>query len=377
MLTEQQKQQLGEETVDVYDDIELEMLEATGRQLAKLETEDGNILGEAIIAGAAALLVAHRGIVNSYSQSVSNAVQRDTYGALMLNAATELTGNEPNAASILNDARVTAASMAPTITQNLLRNNQTIINSANSAYYQAAFRAASEVAQGVNAKDAIARAVSDLSRQGVTYSTYTRVVNGIPQTVHVPVDVGIRREIFTDINDRLTQQVFDMAEQTGCNLVEVSYTTNPRESHAEWEGQVYQLNGAGEYQNFYIACRYGDPADGYGGYNCGHTMALYHGYRHFTDPLEGTGYTKEEAYALSQRQRYYENEIRKDKRERDVLRASGLPTDKVNARLANHQRQMNSLIQQHSAVLTNQTWRTRIYAAASEEQQRVILASVT
>ena len=175
---------------------------------------------------------------------------------------------------------------------------------------------------------------------------------------------------------RLTQQVFDIAGQLGDNLVEVSFTMAPRESHAEWEGQVYQINGAGEYQNFYVACKYGDPVDGYGGYNCGHSVSIFRGYRSFKDPTAGTGYTKEEAYALTQRQRYLENEMRKDKRERDVLASIGYPTQDVSARLAYHKRQLDNLVAEHSQVLVNQTWRTRVYAAASEEQKRVLAGAL-
>lgn len=365
MLTQAQNDRIGEETVEYFDDMELEMLEASAEQLSKLEPDNrGEIPWLAIIGGAAALLVAHRGIVNNYMQSVSAPVNRDTYGAFMLNTATELTGAEEAASRLLGETRQLASSTAAILTSTIQGHSQFVVNTANSAYLSAAAQAARQVRAGTNAKIALERAVSGLARQGVTYSTYTRMWNGVPQLVKVPVDVGIRREIRTYVCQELANQIIGIADATGNNLVEVDYSTNPRESHAEWEGQIYQLNGAGEYQNFYIACRWGDPVDGYGGYNCQHNVAIYNGYRHFSDPLKGTGYTREEARELTSMQRHYENEIRKDKREIIARQVVGVSTSSARAKLSHHTRQLNDLVSRHSTILVNQKWRTRIYEQA-------------
>lgn len=373
MLTQDQNDRIGEETEEFYAEMEMEMLRASARQLKSLEPEDdGEIPWLAIIGTAAALTVAHRGIVNAYAAKVGQYVGRDTYGAFMLNGATEATPE--TAGWILQDARDRATAAAPAIVNEIQGRSQYIINTANTAYLSAASRAAAQVRNGTNAKVAVERAVSSLARQGVTYSDYMRTVNGFPQRVRVPVDVGIRRAIRTHVCQSLGEQTIGICNQTGVNLVEVDFSTNPRESHADWEGQIYQLVGAGEYQNFYIACRWGDMVDGYGGYNCQHNIAPYTGYRHFTDPLDGTGYTKEEARELVGRQRYLENEIRKDKRERDALKEAGLPTGKANSRLSAHRREYKELVSSHS-ILRDQSWRTNVYAQASAEEKRVLASS--
>lgn len=138
--------------------------------------------------------------------------------------------------------------------------------------------------------------------------------------------------------------------------MKVNTTANARPSHAAWQGRVYQIKGSGEYPNFYDCCHPGDMQNGIGGYNCGHRVEIYYPGTASArpDPLEGTGYTAEEARDLTSRQRRYENDIRKRKRVIEVLEDAGYDAADERRRLRTAEGKLRELVEEHSAVLRRQ-----------------------
>lgn len=154
------------------------------------------------------------------------------------------------------------------------------------------------------------------------------------------------------------------------HLVEVNTTCNARVSHAAWQGKVYSLSGDNpNYEKYSTACRVGDLVNGIGGYNCGHRIAVTTegAPSVFGDPLEGTGYTQAEARAAVAKQRKIENEIRKAKREMEVLKLNGLDTADVNKRIRRHQGALREHIKANSQILHRQPARESIYNKAREK----------
>lgn len=236
----------------------------------------------------------------------------------------------------------------------LPRLNQAMANmqsNANAVYIQAANKAAQRASK-VGREQALREAVAEMAAKGVSAFSYSRRDG---TTVEVSADVGVRRIINDAMRTRRIEQVMNIASRTGADLVEVSTTANARKSHEAWQGGVYSLTGATPgYPIFDVACRVGDPVNGIGGYNCGHTIALYHeGFeRVFDDPLDGTGYTTDEVRALTSEQRRLEREIRKEKRVKEVLNEEGIDTRQSTSRIKDLTERVRGLVNSHHDVLT-------------------------
>lgn len=116
-----------------------------------------------------------------------------------------------------------------------------------------------------------------------------------------------------------------LADEMGCDLVEVSAHFGARPEHEAWQGKVYSRSGTNpKYPNFYEATGYGTGA-GLGGWNCRHSY-----YPFFEDSERA--YSQEELteygsrkvtyndtempeYDATQKQRSMERHIRATKRE--------------------------------------------------------------
>lgn len=221
--------------------------------------------------------------------------------------------------------------------------------------------AVAKAAHDVNYKGekAMAEAVQALASQGIYASTHYDK-NG--KLYRVPADVAVRQAVYTSGRQRFNGQVKDIALKTGKDLVEVNSTANCRPSHEAINGKIFSLSGSDP--------RYpkmtSDLEALFHDYNCGHQWAIYHEglERVFEDPLEGTGYTVEEARAAVGKQRRYENSIRKQKRVVEALKAAGQETTDANRRLSALQRRLREHIEANKAVCRRERHREQLYDTA-------------
>lgn len=159
---------------------------------------------------------------------------------------------------------------------------------------------------------AIRRSVQELARKGITEVAY-------PSGAHHNTDFAVRRAVCTGVNQTCAKLQLARAEDMGCNLVETSSHAGARPSHAVWQGQVFCISGHhSKYKDFYAETGYGD-GDGLCGWNCYHSFFPYFeglSSQSFSrDPSADAGRDNDEDYELSQKQRYYERQIRESKRE--------------------------------------------------------------
>jgi hypothetical protein len=221
-----------------------------------------------------------------------------------------------------------------------------------------------------NTADAIRKQVLELAGQGVTVATYHTSKGG---TINVPVDVAVRRAVETELSQAKLAFLLDDMDYLGHNHVEVSFCLDARESHADWQGKAYQLVGSTpEYPNFHESCRVGDLADGIGGYNCHHEASMHVPGNDLRsdaerERLEASGYTVEEARALTARQRRIENEIRKLERERTVGQALGLRTPEADAAIRRQTQRLREFTSAHQSVLRLDPRRYSVYGSAYRE----------
>lgn len=345
-----------------YEELEAELLAIIGGALLATAAFDSKTLNKAA-------QDVYRKVNKQIAQSrgdLDKAALNDLIGSYVLDALSDASGSSLDAQEVLKSAEKSAYEAYGRYVNDARYMADGMASNARRDYLRAARKAVHKVDK-VGTRPAMAEAIAELAQKGVTAYTYTRK-DGVE--VRVPVDVGIRRAIQS--NDNLEARganTLDVAAKT-TGLVEVSTTAGARKSHARWQGKVYQLEGSSkEYPNFYKACKWGDPVDGIGGYNCQHRFRVYYPSmgKQFKDPLEGTGYTTAQVRELKTQQRAYENNLRKMKREREVLKKLNLDTKDVNKRLRNTTDKLNKLITDNPKVLKRERWRETIYEKARKE----------
>ena len=198
-------------------------------------------------------------------------------------------------------------------TRQVMKNfTNTTAKTARKALENSLDRAYLQVMSGAFSREqAIKNAVTDLAKQGITKIAY-------PSGTTVSVEAGIRRAVTTGINQTCSKLQIERASELGSDLVETSSHAGARPTHVVWQGQVFSLSGQHpRYPDFYASTEYGSGG-GLCGWNCYHNFFPYLegiSERSFDeDPAELLGKTNDEVYEESQKQRYYERQVREAKK---------------------------------------------------------------
>lgn len=213
-------------------------------------------------------------------------------------------------------------------TAGLFRNlTQSTARAGSSQFADALDRAWLQISSGAfDRQSAVRMAVHDLAEKGVCAARY--------RSGHADyLEVAVRRAIVTGLNQSTLRMQEALADQMGCDLVEVSAHSGARPSHAEWQGRIYSRSGKDKrYPDFVESTGYGTGA-GLGGWNCRHRWYPYvEGTpRRMTDAqleaLDKPAYRYRgqdmTAYQAEQKQRYFERQIRRWKREYLAARELG------------------------------------------------------
>lgn len=350
------------ESEDALSDMELAMLIATASALVS-----SPIAHKAIRKSGRALLAKLQQIAGANRESVNEAIDHDFRGSFIRNwlADVEDAGKvTPKAASLAaKRAQQRARKPIASVQRYAAKMSQQMAQSAYMEYLkiasEAAFASTGNIDDpGVGYERALSAGIAKMARKGLTASTYTRKDGTV---VHVPVDVGIRRAIAAEGREPKIEATLDAADSS-FGLVEVSKTVNPRDTHHRWEGRVYSTGASiAGFPSFEEVV--GDQINDY---NCGHRIRVFNPNigRRFSDPLEGTGYTAEQSAALHTEQAKLENEIRKLKREHEVLHSMKLDTEDVNRRLKYKRGELQYLLSRHPKILSRREWREYTYETA-------------
>ncbi len=164
--------------------------------------------------------------------------------------------------------------------------------------------------------EAIYQAVKKAGREGATVAFPSR---------NDKLDVAIRRNVLTSLNQTAGRITELNAAELDAEYYETSAHPGARPSHAEWQGQVFKIEGAtADYPNFEDSTGYGE-AGGLCGVNCRHTFYPFwpglserayspeklSEYANHTVEYNGDEYHD---YEASQMQRAMERSIRESKR---------------------------------------------------------------
>nr|DAS08078.1 MAG TPA: minor capsid protein [Caudoviricetes sp.] len=346
MLSPRYLEGAADTLVDIYSQLETDILRDMARRIAKLgKVTDATDYQSRILAEAGGLRQNIAKILKGYDKKIIKAVQETYTEALKKNTA--------------NDNRIFKAATGRTVSDqsaqqtlatvqnahnNLSRLTRTTAATSQQQFVREANRVFIEVQSGAfDYESATRHAVNDMAERGITTVQYQ---NGKPVTR--TIEAAVRMNVLTGINNTAATITMSNCEDLGCDLVEVSAHIgarnrdgpNPWSNHEAWQGKIYKLHGStDEYPNFYDTCGYGE-ADGICGINCRHSFYPYFEgaeARYSKDELDNMSDKEVEyngqkmsQYEAEQRQRGIERNIRKYKRLAESEKAANL--DNTHAR---------------------------------------------
>ena len=206
----------------------------------------------------------------------------------------------------------------------------TTANTASRQFEDALDRAWLKIKSGAFSTDTAVRdAIKELSAAGVGAITY-------PSGRIDTLETAVRRAIVTGVNKTAGEVQWQLADEMGCDLVQVTAHGGARPEHAAWQGGIYSRSGKSrKYKDFKETTGYGTGA-GLCGWNCRHSFGPYieGAPKAYSDKmLENYNAEKYEyngqkmtEYEASQKQREIERNIRRWKRENKSMKAAGLDT---------------------------------------------------
>lgn len=312
MLTPQQIESLADAVIDAYQDMDTAMRVAAARAFdsSGVDLDRQRVIRAIQQAGSPRAI--EDAIISTYTQAglAGKAADDRIYAAaraagLLSDVATDV--DDLMLRNVLTDG-ITRAVQA----HNLVAT--TASNAVASSFTNALDRAMLSIATGAASHDeAIAAAINTIARDTtrVTYVSASGVVRS--DTLYT----AVRRSVVTGVNQmaaRITESRFD---RYGVEYVEITAHAGARPEHAEWQGQVVR------YADLPDVTGYGE-VDGLAGAGCRHGFApFFPGVNEPTDYGDLDALDNDEEYALSQRQRLCERNIRTYRSREDIFIAGG------------------------------------------------------
>ena len=354
-LTPKQLQNIPENIVKLYRDLEEFIIDDIARRISKagevtstakwqlerakdlsmdnIEKEIERVLG-----------LANEELENTFKQSALTSVQAENkIYEEAVKKQIKIKGNS-NLEKLLEAAIKQTKGELKNISQSLgfaqIINGKIVYKDIAKFYQDSVDLALMQVNSGVlNSNEAIKQAVKKLADSGLRTIDYE---NGWSNRV----DVAVRRAVVTGSNQMCHKMTELTMKELGCEYVEVTAHAGARTGkglsgpadHASWQGQVFCYKGKSDkYPDFVSSTGYG-TGEGLAGYNCRHSFSPFfpgiskraYSEEHLNnidpEPFEYDGKTYTYYEAL-QRQRKLETSIRQKKRELITYNAAGLKDD--------------------------------------------------
>ena len=346
-LTPKQLQNIPENIVQLYRDLEEFIIDDIARRISKagevtstakwqlerakdlsmdnIEKEIERVLG-----------LANEELENTFKQSALTSVQAESkIYKEAINKEIKIKGNTL-LEKVLEAAIKQTKGELKNISQSLgfaqIVNGKIVYKDIAKFYQESVDLALMQVNSGVlNSNEAIKQAVKKLADSGLRTVDYE---NGWSNRV----DVAVRRAVVTGSNQMCHKMTELTMKELECEFVETTAHAGARPDHQEWQGQVFCYKGKSDkYPDFVSSTGYG-TGEGLAGYNCRHSFSPFfpgiskraYSEEHLNnidpEPFEYDGKTYTYYEAL-QRQRKLETSIRQKKRELITYNAAGLKDD--------------------------------------------------
>ena len=203
--------------------------------------------------------------------------------------------------------------------------NTKAIEGTKQAYMDVLNQAYTEVRSGLAYNTSIRKALTKMSKQGITVVSYKQK-NGTIR--NYGIESCVRRDVLTAVVQTTNNASTEFMKQAGYDYCYVSQhlgarvtNTSDYKDHAWWQGKVYRIDGSeSDYPNFQDTCNEGD-VQGFGGANCRHIkFGFIPGISVLPKKLSAE--ENEKIYSLNQKQRAYERKIKALKRQCGAAKAS-------------------------------------------------------
>lgn len=284
-------------------------------------------------------------------------------------AAAHSDGVSPLLRAQATAAAVDAIGEAARATASIVRRqNVALSQTAPDAYYAALGEALTRLEMGEGREAVMARAMAAMADAGIETVDYR---SGRRTTI----DAAVRRHVVTQQSQCRADLLERRMDEWGHDLVFTSSHYGARPTHAVWQGRVFSRTGATPgYRTLAEGTGYGSPA-GLCGCNCRHSFFPYTKQtklpsRDFSAQEARTGLTSDEYYAATQRQRAYEREVRKVKREVGLGQRDGHDMAAQRMRLGVLQRRLREHCEANA--LRRDYSRERAYGVAGQPRALIL-----
>ena len=331
MLSPRYLEGISDEIVEIYAQLEADILQDMARRIARLgKITDATRWQAQLLAETGALKKRVNALLKKYDPAIQKEIKAIYNDALIKNARadnrifTEALGHgvsDINAQVMLASIQKTHRDLSRLTITTAYTTEQQFVQQANAAYMQV-------VTGAFDYDSAMKTACDNLARDGITGVQY---MNGKP--VRRSIEAAVRMNILTGVNQTASAMTMSNCEELGCDLVETTAHIGARPSHAEWQGQIFSLSGTNPKYRPFSVCGLGEP-DGICGINCRHSYYPYfEGFEnHYSqsdlDDMEkqtveynGKTYTR---YDAEQKLRGIERNVRKYKRQALTQEAAGI-----------------------------------------------------
>lgn len=322
MLTEQDFIGIEKQAVQIYQNLELQIIEEIATRIANFGYANTVVLNDIKIAQEMGFL--HQDIVRlvaEYNNTSFEEINRIFYeaGEKSLKFDDEIYKEAGLNPIPLKSSKNIKQIMNATILKtagNLKNLCMTTANTSQTQFYNAINRAYMEVSTGVKSySQAIIDVISDISTQG-GYIVY-------PSGKRMSIESAVRTNIITGVNQTCGKLQETRSNELGWDLMEITAHSGARPEHVNWQGKIVSLSG----KKGYLSKKdigYGE-ATGFKGINCRHDWYPYSKGSIKTYTQEQLDQWKNEKviyngkeygkYEATQIQRRIERKIRSDKKE--------------------------------------------------------------
>ena len=322
MLTEKDFIKIEKQVVQIYQNLELQIIEEIATRIANFGYANTVVINDLRIAQEMGFL--YQDIVRlvaEYNDTTIEEVNRIFYeaGEKSLKLDDKIykeAGLQP--LPLKQDESIKQVMNATILrTSNNLQNlTMTTANTAQTQFINAMNNAYMYVSTGVKSyTSAIIDEIRNLSSQGAMIE--------YPSGARRSLESAVRMNIVTSVNQNCGKLQELRADEMGWDLMEITAHSGARPEHAHWQGKIVSRSG----QKGYLSLRdigYGE-ATGFKGINCRHDWYPYYkgSARTYTqkelnkwknEKVEYNG-KKISRYEATQKQRYFERKIRQNKKD--------------------------------------------------------------
>ena len=272
MLSPRYLEGISDEIVDIYAQLEADILQDMARRIARLgKVTEATKWQAELLAETGALKKDVNKIIKKYDPAIRKEITAIYNDAMVKNARADniifkdALGHgvsDINAQVMLASIQKTRADLSRLTITTAYTTEQQFVQVANAAYMQV-------VTGAVDYDAAMKKACNQLATEGVSGVQYR---NGKP--VRLNIEPAVRMNIITGVNQTASAMTLNNCDELGCDLVETTAHIGARPEHAAWQGEVFSISGTNPKYRPFSVCELG-TITGLCGINCRHSYYPY------------------------------------------------------------------------------------------------------